>query len=57
MIISHVIYNAPIDTNETMALFKRIKAAGADGISAEFYKCAGDILAQPLTAHDRLSGL
>ena len=57
MIISHVIYNAPIDTNETMALFKRIKAAGADGISAEFYKCAGDILAQPLTAHDKLSGL
>ena len=57
------ILNAPIDTNEIMASLKRVKAnkaAGADGISAEFYKCAGDILALPLTAlfnHVMLTGL
>ena len=57
------ILNAPIDNIEIMASLKRIKAnkaAGADGISAEFYKCAGDILALPLTArfnHVMLTGL
>ena len=42
-----------INTNETIASLRLIKAnksAVADGISAEFYNCAGDILAQPLTA-------
>ena len=57
------IFNAPIDTNETMASLKRIKenkALGADGISAEFYKCADVILVQPLTTlfnHVMLTGL
>ena len=57
------ILNAPIDTNEIMVPLKRIKAnkaAGADGIWAKFYKCAGDILALPLTAlfnHVMLTGL
>ena len=46
-----------------MVPLKRIKAnkaAGDDGISAKFYKCAGDILALPLTAlfnHVMLTGL
>ena len=57
------ILNVPIDISEIMASLKRIKAnkaAGADGIAAEFYKCAGDILALPLTMlfnHVMLTGL
>ena len=51
--IVHDIVNAPINTKEIVTLLNRIKAnkaADADGIAAELFKCSGDIIALPLTA-------